>query len=803
MTRAVGLGLLSAATLLLELGLTRILSVVHWYHFAFLVLSTAMLGFGAGATLLSLRAPDREARPGGADWSASLLALGFAGTAAGGFLLVNALPLDPFRLGGEPRQWFYLLATILLLALPFACVGLAAGLLLLAARERVAVLYAWDLIGAAAGCLALPAALPLVGGVGALGAAALLGLLAAAFFAWPVERPFAVAAAVVALGGSALLPQVDSRVALRTAPGKVPTAVLSDPAQTLFTGWNSFSRVDVVRQPDPGVRGDNLQLWIDAGTAGSGLYEVTRPIGQLTAALKGARRRVEDPLLALTPAPRVLVLGSAGGHEVLSSLIAGARSVTAVEINPLVNRLVTGPFAAYLGNLFADPRVRLVTDDARALLARDRTQYDVILAVHTISNAAAAAGALNLAENSLLTREGFAAIADRLAPGGALLVTRPEAQLVRLFETALQDLRRRGVEPPGDCLIAFSKPETRDQAVPGLLAGLIYRNQPLSRAELDRLRESYERLGLHIDYPSREPPDRLELRELAEGRSEVLRFFAGEGYEFRPATDDRPFFNQWLRWNSAGLRRLAAAFTVREGSRLASGAAPVAEASVVAACVVSALAASTLFLLPLARAGRRALKTPGARAALLYFSAAGFGFMLVEVALAGRLTLLLGSPTYTLVVVLAGMLTASGLGSATLGGSRLSPIQAALVAAALVGLAAALIPVAVSGALGWPFGARVGVCLALVMPVGFALGAPLPLGLRRIARGGTERSEGGALGPWAWAANTFGSVVGASAAVLMALIWGYTASLLLAALVYLLAGLAARGEWTGGEEGAG
>src|SRR5208283_5607390 len=58
-----GLFLISLATLLLELSLTRVMSVALWYHFGFLVISTALLGFGASGVTLALWRRLREEFP--------------------------------------------------------------------------------------------------------------------------------------------------------------------------------------------------------------------------------------------------------------------------------------------------------------------------------------------------------------------------------------------------------------------------------------------------------------------------------------------------------------------------------------------------------------------------------------------------------------------------------------------------------------------------------------------------------------------------------------------------------------------
>ena len=50
-----GLSLVTLATLMLQILLTRIFSVTLWYHFAFMAVSIAMFGMTMGAILVYLR----------------------------------------------------------------------------------------------------------------------------------------------------------------------------------------------------------------------------------------------------------------------------------------------------------------------------------------------------------------------------------------------------------------------------------------------------------------------------------------------------------------------------------------------------------------------------------------------------------------------------------------------------------------------------------------------------------------------------------------------------------------------------
>ena len=147
---------------------------------------------------------------------------------------------------------------------------------------------------------------------------------------------------------------------------------------------------------------------------------------------------------------------------------AGASSITAVEINSIINDIVAVRMNDYWGNLYHQPEVHLVTDEGRSFVRRSTEKYDAIISVHTISNAAIASGALGLAENYVLTREAFEDYLDHLAPDGMIFFTRLEYQIPRLFATAREAFTLRGMGPIANHVLGFSMVEKRQ--LPGRLS---------------------------------------------------------------------------------------------------------------------------------------------------------------------------------------------------------------------------------------------------------------------------------------------------------------------------------------------
>src|SRR3989304_2168062 len=142
--------LLSAGTLTFEINLTRLFSVAQFYHFAFMIVSIALLGFGASGTVLALfsRIPADRAYS-----SLSWLALGSGVSMLTAYLLTNWLPFDSFSVAWDKRQLAILVLHYVALACPFFFSGLATGLLLTVHANQAGLTYAFNLVGSAFGCL--------------------------------------------------------------------------------------------------------------------------------------------------------------------------------------------------------------------------------------------------------------------------------------------------------------------------------------------------------------------------------------------------------------------------------------------------------------------------------------------------------------------------------------------------------------------------------------------------------------------------------------------------------------------------
>jgi hypothetical protein len=746
-----GIFAVSAATLLFQVTFVRIFSVSIWYHFAFLVVSVALFGIGASGVALSFLKPGpREER------YRALAPACFSASALVAYLLTNAIPFSPFRILQEPRQLFYFFAYDVLLMAPFFFSGAAVALILRAFPARAGRLYAFDLVGAAAGTLLVFFVLPAGGARGAIALASALGVASAAFLAPTarMRRGFVVATVVYLplLVMPTLLPDV------RMDATKPVTSAVQRGGKHVVSRWNALSRIDVVERD-----GADPVIFIDAAAA----TPVTPPQDSTRAA-----RDISTIGYRLRPAARVAIIGSGGGVDVQNALALDAASVTAIEINPIIIDLVTHRYRATVGDAFHDPRVTLVRDEGRSCIARSPERFDVIQITLIDTWAASVSGAYSLSENYLYTTEAVAEFVSHLTDSGLLSITRWDYEMPRLVALARAGLEAVGVgEPSRHVLVVHER----------IRALLLVKRTPFTTAEVAQVR-AYARAGGWIvgHDPVRPAADAAYANLLS--APDPVSLFQDAPVALHPVRDDSPFFFQMTRWKSVNLDAL------REFGKqgiLEPLAIPVAQIALLGALTISLLLSAVLIAVPLLVGRGRAVPRERRWTWLAYFLGLGLAFIVVEVVLMQRFALFLGHPTYSVTTVLFAILLFSGLGAAwsdRRGGTTADvarPVLWGLPLAIL--LLAFVVPPVLHALIGLPHGARLAIAIALIAPVAFLMGVPFPLGIRAIA------ATGGRHVPWAWAANGCASVVGSVCAVLGAMVWNFSAMLVIAGAIYVLA----------------
>ena len=800
MTTRLALFFMAAATLMLELVLTRVFDVILNPNMAYMVIACALFSFGLAGVYVTLQ-PDRF-------WHSSprwlpILAILFTVSTLALRPVLNALPFDYEAVSDHPlQQIFAFSAMYVALVVPFFLSGLVFTLLFSSGARSIQALYFWDLVGAGVGCVLIIPLLAPIGPGGILFVAGSFGLLAAALLA---SRPAIRVAASVAAVLATAIPAVSGPAAFdfveHLAKRGVKEARLAGAIE--FSRWDPISKIDVIDQipndpktdrPDPAARRKHIAY--DGGTQSSHIFPFDGNYAGLRSAIESGaapihlhfwhRGVLASHRVKRDSNQRVLVIGSAGGQETKAALMYGASSVDAVEMVRTVVQLMTGRYAEYSGGIFKDPRVHPFAMEGRSFLRATTSAYDIIQihSNHTSSSVAAGTGAMS--PNYLQTAEAYREYFTHLTKDGILHIN--HFGFARMITTAALAWKQLGRTDFQRHVVVLGMNTSGDT-----LPTLLIKMQPWTQAELDDLWGFFATVG-----------DDEYTFELLQNPTDAAKsflppeFFSGEipselraraGVRVRPAVDDQPFFN-FLRKTARPLRADQATFVDAAtagmlNSQLRKDRVPMDLIHLIVTGVISLFFAAVFILVPLSRAERRQTPPAARYLSMVYFACLGMGFILIELVFIQIFMKLIGYPVYTYALVLFTLLLGAGIGSLASQPLGISPAGRwswpFLGILAYGGLFAFTYPAIFEHFLASPDAVRMAVGSALIFPLGFFLGMPFPLGILVV-----ERHPRGAVA-WAWGLNGLFTVIGSLASVLLGMAIGFQATILVANAIYAAA----------------
>ncbi len=755
-----GIGIVAGASLLLEVTMTRIFAVAFFHHFAFLIISTALFGFGFSGVILSIFP---FVNTFDMNKLLTVLSACFAITTIITLKVVVEVPLQFGAVRQQSVEFFlYLSIYYLAMAIPFFFSGMVVALLLSNVAEKVNKLYFADLLGAGIGCFLVLPLIPAVGAPGTVLIAAILGLIAAACFAKLIgERAVLVTIGLV-IAVTLLLPFRQSHFQVKVHEGKRNFDYLKQWRE--FTRWGPISRIDVTKYNTDKI------IWIDGGSNQAYMKPFNGDLEALQA--EEAIQNRAGVVFRLVDNPDVLTVGPAGGEEVLYALSHKPNSITGVELDPVIVDIVQNEYREFIGGIYNLPNVTLICDEGRSYIRRSPEKYDIIQQINNASPVAIASGAVNVSETYLITVEAFHDYLDHLKENGFLFIRRWGA--IRLATVAAQTLRERGVEDPENHIIIMDDPLHDFGGGQFYLKNGDFTEHDIAEfqkyVEADMVLYAPEAFGVkHKDYE--------QYRRLI-AEPDGWKMYEKEGINVFPVTDDKPFFNHFKKFAHFSLENIPPEFH------------PIFEKynntdfSLLAILVEAAVLSVVFILLPLYIFKRSDLHTPGKFRFLIYFFSLGLGFILIEIVLIQKFTLFMGNPTYSVTVVLFSILVSAGCGSFltgtmqnTLKGSLLTVVIGIVL---LSWLQLTISPKIFNMFLGYSMPVRVLVSIALIAPLGLLMGMPFPLGValtNRVAK---------CLIPWGWGINGYATVIGSVLCVILALTFGFNNVMYIACGIYLV-----------------
>jgi spermidine synthase len=772
-TLLLGIGLSSYAALLLELALTRLFSVVLFYHFAFLAISIALLGLGAGGVFAYLRKQrlhQVETRALAA-WLCCLNAVAIP-------IVLEIVLHVPVSLELSWGNLARLTVLYLAAAVPFCLTGVLFSVVFAREARSITRLYGADLLGGALACLSVVPLLNGIGGPNAILFSAVMMALAGAM--WSASAMIRKRAAILA---GLLICLIAINNSGRVIDVVYAKGMLRDKSWVEYARWNAISRVEVDSQ---GPGGKAIVIDADASTY---IMNVDPHAWQGTDWQKNLMSAPPALANVLRPRGEYAIIGPGGGVDVLRAVANGSPSVTGIEINPIIaNSIMRGRYADYSYHLYTASEVHIHVTDGRSFVRNAQQNFDVVQMTLVDTWASTAAGAFALSENSLYTVDAFREYFEHLKPDGMIAVTRWEfrqpREALRVVSVATEALHQMGVVDPAKHFIIVSDGELDEDGIPVVV---LAKKSPFTAEEEAKVRAHLEDHEDLVALYTPSAPGKNAFSAMI-ARNDPGAFAKGYPYNVAPVDDNAPFFFFTLKTDQIlhddGLQR-GIDWKVNLGVVVLAG-----------VFVISVVAVVAFLIFPMAlRGGRVQRSLP-----LLYFVAVGLGYILVEISCIQRFVLFLGHPTYALTVVIFLLLLSSGAGSLLsrrwLPSTREGWIPLALLVVAIA-VTTGVLPRLLLALIGLPFVAKLGVCAVVLGPLGLAMGMPFPTGLRAITNSGQPELPVSEFGEpatnedngveWAWAMNAASSVLGSVLAMVIAIRFGLNVTLASGAGAYVLA----------------
>lgn len=793
-----GTFLIAFTTLALEVTLTRLLSVITWYHLAFFAISTAMLGMTAGAVTVYLRpawfTTDKVSR------SVALACLAYALATPVSLIF---LCMTPLALSRSIMGFLSILVATVLCFLPFYFSGIAISAALTKFGCNIGTLYASDLFGAALGCLLVLVGLETLGAPSLILLSAALGALAAFVFQWdaanrtPRLRRLSTTTPLVLIALTALNASAPHGITPIVIKGQ-----LVNPSAYLLEKWNSFSRVVVYPQ-----RHTVPQYW------GPSPLAPQDPVAQYHMDIDGAaattvrrfasnddvhhlRFDITNIVYYLRPRGGTAIIGVGGGRDIQAALLFGHETVTGIDVNPLFVNLLRREFREFAGIATRD-NVRLIVDEARSYMSRSAERYSVIQMSLIDTWAATGAGAFSLTENALYTIEAWKVFYGRLADDGLFTVSRwynpvNLGETARIVSLAVASLLESGVKEPARHVAMLTV---------GQLSTVLVSRRGFSERDIATLREVSVRLAYNLAIVPGEAPATEVLARIVSATSleQLQQLSAAEPLNYAPTTDENPYF-----FNMVRLAHLGMAFDSEEGIAHGNLRATIVLLGLIVSLSIVAL---LTIILPL-WASRDVSRSPAAPRvspeSAGYFALIGAGFMLVEIGLIQRLSVFLGHPVYALGILLFSIIASTGVGSFM---SAILPVTQrrwmyalpVLTSAAIV-IVQALLPRIVGATITASMATKIGISIGTIFPLGILLGFFFPTGMRFV----NSTEDAGT--PWYWALNGVFGVLSSALAVFISIYFGISTNFYIGAACYAMLLFCLRKMWDrqvgSGQDGA-
>jgi Spermine/spermidine synthase domain len=774
---------ISAALISYQILLFKMFSIQYWYHFAYLIISIALLGFGTSGTIIFLFRKTLKVHFPLVLFSCALLLVLSMWL---NICLNRKIAFNPLMIIWDKNEIVHLLYLSLSIFIPFFLGALCIGISFVIASNYIHRIYFANLAGSGLGSLIILLTFLHIGPYEIMLVITLMTILAALGGSTSyVRQGIALVAGIagiliyIFLFRSLPLPmsnfkelaQAENLTAARKereifGPLGLVT-VLDSPAYHYLPDLSLKCPYPLPRQKG---------LFLDGNTVGA--------INEFSGGVNDVRfmdYRTNSVAYKILNCPHVLIIGGGSGTEILSARQHTAKSISVVEMNRDIINLMQGPYKTFSGDIYSSADTHAIIEEGRGYLQRTERRFDLIEISLLESMGAASAGVYSLNENYLFTTEAIRLCMGRLTPEGILSIStwikNPPRDNIKILAMAVEAIELGAESTPAQSIVMIRSWQT---------ATLLMKNGIFREKEVETIKEFCRVNFFDISYYPGVKEKETNIFNKFEGdpfysaaikllSKERDNFYDTYPYYIRPATDDRPFFSHFFKIEM--LKEY-----INSSNRVLI---PFLDWGYIlvwiTACVVFVL--GIIFILvpmPFIIPSHRGIKS-----ILVYFGSLGLAYMFMEISILQQFIRYLYDPVFSASVVIGSFLVYSGIGSLFAGNASIVKSKYIFWATLAVGIVG-IIFITADGWLhnvlaGLPLWLRMLSCSLLIAPLAIPMGIPFPSGLSALA---TER---GGFVAWAWSINGFFSVIGSSATVLIAISWGFKAVILIAVSLYVLA----------------
>ncbi len=788
------IALLSAAALGFEILLMRLFSIIQWHHFAYMIISLALLGYGMSGTFVSIAQHRFKHRYNQIYIG---LVIVFALSSLGGFLIAQRIPFNAEEIFWDSNQILNLLGLFLVLTVPFFLGASAICFTLRCYGNHVSRIYGYDLCGGGIGSVVVILLLHTFFPQTALVITSITILLAAVIGAWELKlkhrstltagitlvaitlavaipslrlnlSPYKALQQTLRVGGTQIIHESSSPLGLLTIIESSKIPLRHAPGLSLNSQQEPLGQLGVFTD------GDNMSVITKKAASRDQLAYLDMVSSALPYHLNGLEK--------------VLILGAGGGTDILQAKYHGVQHIDAVELNPHISVLMRDRYIDFAGKIFDNTTINLYVDESRGYVKKSKQQYDLIQLALTDGFNGSSSGVYALNESYLYTVEGVQDYISHLAPDGYLTITRwikmPPRDTLKLFATAIESLKRLGIKRPDKRMVLIRSWQT---------STLLVKAGNFTETELHKVQMFCEDRLFDLAFTPQISPSRVNRYNILQQPyfyqaalsltgQKPKTFIDNYKFNILPATDDRPYFHHFFKWSS--LTEIVNLRQQGSGSLLEAG------YLILVATLAAAIIISTgLILLPLWIFQKGSLVQSQAvskRSVLSYFFLIGIAFLFIEIAFLQKFILFLHHPIYSISTGLAVFLVFAGLGSnfSQKISNTLGLRKTLIIAISGIGFFCVLYIFMLDHLFSF-FGdnclpVRIGISAALIAPLATLMGMPFPLALKTLTDGAEQ------LIPWAWGINGCASVISATLATILAIHCGFTLLIFVAVHLYFI-----------------